>query len=243
MSSLNLHALYHPHPERVCMTPKTWFWFLVLVILLYWCLHRSSQEFVAHHVGRQATRMKQAWFKTMCSQACAVLPASSSSNVSPSNPTYAPTLTMDAVRTPGGLLKRSEGLTDQHWCSTRKGGCLKDIKGTPGTPSVSTTSREGFLRSSSIYGQVNQYNRNGWTGTDAYEDPDADSQYTQWTHSSWNEKNGVPAFTVSGSPFYGDPSVGASTYWKPDPVVNAVWPGNDVGQVFPDNLELKRSKK
>lgn len=223
------------------MTPKTWFWFLVLVILVYWCLHRSTQEIVAHHVGHQATRVKQAWAQMMCKSG--KLPSLPTST--PSSPSYTPTptLTVDAIRTPGGLMKHSEGLTEQHYCATRKGGCLKDIKGTPGTPS--TTTKEGFLRSSSIRAHTNEYNVNGWNGTDAYEDPDVDSQYTQWTHSSWNSKNGLPAFTVAGSPFYGDPTVGASRYWQPNPVVNPIWPGQDVGQVFPDNLELPlgQSKK
>jgi hypothetical protein len=226
------------------MTPKTWFWFMLLIILVYWCLHRSAQVAVAHHVGHHANRLKRHWDSLWI--VVPALPSSadvgSSSTITGDSgaPTYVPQLTMEAIRTPGGLLKNSEGLTDQHWCSTNhKGGCLKDVKGTSGT---SPLRKEGLVGSSSIRGQTNEYNSpyTGYSATsDAYDNPDTDSQYTQWTHSSWNSKNGVPAFTVAGSsPFYGDPTSGEPTYWHPAPVPNPIWPGQDVSQMFPDNLEL-----
>jgi hypothetical protein len=129
---------------------------------------------------------------------------------------------------------RSEGLTDQHWCSSRKGGCLKDVKTTT-TEGLAYPKREGFTGRDS---RVNLHTRSGWTGSDAYDQPDGDSQYTQWTHSSWTSQDGKPAFTVAGSAFYGD----STDYYHPDPVLNPIWPGQDVSQVYPDNLQLPQPK-
>ena len=227
-------------PDLVCMTPRTWLWFVVLILLIVWCLHQPSQQRMAKHIAYGADRVL-----TTLRKPFSYVGITSGGSSGPSTLSVS-----DRVRTHGGLMRDggaslitpitiTEGLTDQHYCATRKGGCLKDVKTKAEGIAYANPvgKREAFLRSDQ---HVNLTTRSGYNGTDAYDQPDGDSQYTQWTHSSWTSADGRPAFTVAGSSFYGDPTIAA--YWHEDPVLNPIWPGQDVSQVYPDNLQLPTPK-
>ena len=220
----------------ICLNPRQCFWLLLLMVLLYCCMHRGVQQTVAHQVGLQATRVGK--------KLGAIKMPVAGNKVKG----YTPPFALSAVRTPSGLLKKSEGLTvskPQHYCSARGGGCLKDVKTEGFTVESSFPQAKGKL--TFTRNPKSENFRNGGWGQPEYERPDADSQYTQWSQSAWTSSTNVPGYTTINSTPVNVSNISAYAQMTADDTQyeawNPVYPGQDVARTYNPDLNYPQQAK